>query len=141
MVGTPSGDHGEVEFRPLTAARVDGDRIEILLDTREEWVTRFNPFDMVDVVLSDTRANDWAHLRGSAQVRREASLIDDLWNPFAAAYFEDGRDTDGIAVLDLSITSGRYWSSPSGRVGSVISVLRAAVGRDSGGEQGAVEVR
>ncbi len=41
MFGLASGATG-IEFRPLTVARVDGDRIEILLDTREAWVAAMN---------------------------------------------------------------------------------------------------
>lgn len=141
MVGTPSGDHGELEFRPLTAAAVHDEEIDFLIDGRETWVGRFDPLEMVDLVLSDTRSNDWAHLRGAAVLTSDVDLIDALWNPAASAYFEDGRETAGITVLRVSITAGRYWSSPSGRIGSALSLLRAALGRNGGGEQGDVDVR
>jgi general stress protein 26 len=141
MVGTPSGDHGELEFRPLTAAAVDDEEIDFLIDSRQEWVGRFDPFQMVDLVLSDTRSNDWAHLRGAGELTSDIGLIDALWSPAASAYFEDGRETAGLAVLRVSITAGHYWSSPSGRIGSALSLLRAALGRNGGGEHGDVDVR
>jgi general stress protein 26 len=140
MVGTMSGADHSWEFRPLTVARVQSGGIDILLDTREEWVTRFETGDLVHIVLSDTRKNDWSHLVGSGTISKDEALIDELWSPFAAAYFDEGRETPGIAVFRLSVARGRYWSTPSGRVGALISMVSAALGRDGGGEHGDVKV-
>ncbi len=104
------------------------EEIDFLIDGGQSWVGRFNPLEMVDLVLSDTRSNDWAHLRGTAVLTSDVDLIDALWNPAASAYFEDGRDTAGIAVLRVSITAGRYWSSPSGRIGSALVVAAGCAG-------------
>lgn len=131
----------ELQFRPLTVARCASPDVEILLDTREEWVASLTQGTPVHVTLSDTRRNDWAHLHGSAALERDARLIDELWNPFAAAFFEEGRDTPGIGVLRVTVESGRYWSSPSGRLGSLIAVVRAALGSsESSGDAGPVDV-
>lgn len=141
MVGTKSGASQSMEFRPLTVAGINGGRIDILLDTAEEWVSRFVDGDAVHVTLSDNRSNDWAHLVGTGTVSRDDGLIDELWNPFAGAYFENGRQTPGIAALRISVEDGRYWSSPAGRIGSLISMVSAALGRESSsGEHGDVTV-
>lgn len=139
MVGTVSGPEDSWEFRPLTVARVQAGVIDILLDTKEEWVFRFSDGDPVHATLSDNRANDWSHLSGRATISRDESLIDELWSPFAGAYFDDGRETPGIAVFRVSVDSGRYWSTPSGRIGSLLSMASAALGRaDAAGEHGDV---
>jgi len=139
MVGTRSRGQTELEFRPLTVARVVDDRIQVLLDTQEQWVADLVPPTPVEITLSDTRSNDWAHLKGTATLTTDPALIDELWNPFAGAYFEDGRDTPGIAVLQLETDSGRYWSSPSGRVGSLIATIKAKVsGAESAGDHGPI---
>lgn len=139
MVGTRARNQTALEFRPLTVARVDDDQIQVLLDTNEQWVADLVPPAPVEITLSDTRSNDWAHLRGTATLTADPGLIDELWNPFAAAYFDDGRDTPGIAVLQVETESGRYWSSPSGRVGSLIATIKAKVsGAESAGDHGPI---
>jgi general stress protein 26 len=139
MVGTRARNQTDLEFRPLTVARVADDQIQVLLDTNEQWVADLVPPTPVEVTLSDTRTNDWAHLRGTATLTHDPALIDELWNPFADAYFEDGRDTPGIAVLRVETESGRYWSSPSGRVGSLIATIKAKVsGAESAGDHGPI---
>jgi general stress protein 26 len=126
MVGAAAG--GVLDFRPLTVARVDGGRIDILLDRNEPWVAALGPGATVYATLSDNRANTWVSLRGGASITADRALIDQLWSPFAAAYFTDGPDTPGIAVLSIDAQDGRYWSAPSGRIGSLISMVKAKLG-------------
>jgi general stress protein 26 len=95
----------------------------------------------VHATLSDNRSNTWATIDGTGSVRTDPDLIDDLWNPAAAAFFDDGRDTPGIAVFTIHVEQGRYWSTPSGRIGTVISMVRATLGgSDASGEQGDISV-
>jgi general stress protein 26 len=136
MVGTESAS-GRLEFRPLTVARVESSRIDILLDSREQWVTSLRDGDLVPVTMSDTRANVWVSLTGRASTSTDPSRIDELWNPFAGAYFDNGRETPGIAVLSIDAEDGRYWTSPSGRLGSLISIVKAKLGSaEQSGEHG-----
>lgn len=138
MVGTDVAS--ALEFRPMTVARVRGSRIEMLLDTNEAWVAALHDGDRAEVTFSDNRANSWVSLHGVATTTEDAMLIDELWSPFADAYFEHGRSTPGIAVLRIDGTSGRYWSGPSGgRLGSMISFIKAKLGGpERSGEHGDV---
>ena len=139
MVGNPRSK--SVEFRPLTVARVEGDRIEILVDTTAEWVHELAPGDAVVVTLSDTRTNTWLSLVGSASMTTDSRAIDEIWSPMAGAYFDDGRDSPGIAVLRIDGERGAYWTAPSGRIGSLISMVKAKVmGADRSGDHGRLEL-
>jgi general stress protein 26 len=138
MVGTGGVD---LEFRPMTVARVRGDTIEMLLDTNEEWARSLNDGDVAHVTMSDNRTNTWVSLRGAASVSSDPGLIDELWNPAAGAYFDEGRETPGIAVLQIAGERGTYWSSPSGRIGSLISMVKAWFGDpEESGEHGDVKL-
>lgn len=137
MVGSPVS--GQMEFRPLTVARIDGDDIQILLDTRETWVAELPDGTEVQVTMSDDRHNTWVWLRGTASRTTSPVLIDELWNPFAAAYFDEGRDTEGIAVLRIDVADGRYWSTAAGRLGALVSMIKAKLGRpEQAGQHGAI---
>ena len=138
MVGAGAGD---LQFRPMTVARVGGDTIEMLLDTNEQWVRSLSDGDVAHVTMSDNRTNTWVSLRGVASVSSDPALIDELWNPAAAAYFDNGRDSDGIAVLRITGERGTYWSTPSGRIGSLISMVKARLGDpEQSGEHGDVKL-
>jgi general stress protein 26 len=136
MVGTTAPD-GALGFRPLTVARADRDRIEILLDTDEAWVRSFSDGDPVYVTMGDNRTNTWLWLRGTATTSPDPARVDELWGPFADAYFDQGRDTPGIAVMDIHPAEGRYWTTASGRLGALMSAVKAKVGRpDDAGAHG-----
>ena len=68
------------------------------------------------MTISDNRQNVWASLQASMKVTTDNKEIDDLWNPFAAAYFEEGRESKNIGVLHLVVEKGMFWSTPSGRM-------------------------
>jgi general stress protein 26 len=132
---------GPLEFRPMTVARTGGSSIEMLLDTEEEWARSLSNGDRAYVTLSDNRTNTWMTMRGRTSVSTDPATIDELWNPAADAYFDDGRDSPGIAVLRVTGENGRYWSSPSGRLGSVVSFVKAKLGDpEDTGEHGDVEL-
>jgi general stress protein 26 len=136
MVGTGGV---ELEFRPMTVARVRDDTIEMLLDSNEHWVRSLGDGNVAYVTMSDNRANTWVSLRGSVSLSHDPALIDELWNPAAGAYFDNGRDTPGIAVLQITGEEGTYWSSPSGRIGSLIAMVKAQLGDpEQSGEHGDV---
>ncbi len=93
------------------------------------------------VSISDVRKNTYVSLQGRAAVSLDADEIDRLWSPAAAAYF-DGKEDPGLAVLRFDATGGEYWDAPSGRIGSLLALVRAAVsGAEAAGEQGSVATR
>jgi general stress protein 26 len=138
MVGT-AVEPDTWDFRPLTVAHVRGPRVQIPLDTNEDWVRAFHGGDRVHVTMGDTRTNTWLSYRGTASITADDALIDQLWNPFAAAYFDEGRDSPGIAVMQIDASEGRYWSTTSGRVGALLSIIKAKLGRpEDAGQHGAI---
>ncbi len=125
--------------RPLTVAGVQGGRIEVLVDRTVDWAQAIgNPGTVVHVSVADVRKNVYLSLNGTASITTDKAQIDRLWNPGGAAFF-DGKDDPVIGVLRFDVTSGEYWDSPSGRLGSAVAFLRAAVsGDEAAGDHGSV---
>jgi general stress protein 26 len=140
MVGTKSTS-GELDFRPLTVARVRGPQVQILIDTTADWAGQLAQGDRAWVTMSDTRSNTWLSMDGRTSISHDPALIDELWNTFADAYFDNGRESPGIGVLEIDADRGTYWTSPSGRIGSVVSFVRAKLGSgEDSGEHGELAV-
>ncbi|MEO6570373.1 MAG: pyridoxamine 5'-phosphate oxidase family protein [Ilumatobacteraceae bacterium] len=137
MVATRQGTF--VDARPLTVAGVRAPTIEMLVDAATEWAAAVADGDQVLLSKSDNRSNTWVTVTGTLAISSEPAEIDRLWSPPAEAFFDEGRATPGIAVLAVEVVEGSYWTSPSGRLGSLISMVRAAVGdSDDSGEHGTV---
>lgn len=127
--------------RPITVAEVDGTALRFLVDDRADWMQAVTAGRAeIHGTVSDNRANTFLAFNGSAAVSKDRAEIDRLWSAPAGAYFEGGQDDPGVAVLTVDVSGGEYWDSPSGRLGSVISMVRAAVGQaDDAGEHGTIE--
>jgi general stress protein 26 len=132
---------GRFDSRPLTVADVSNNTIRVLIDTSAAWAKEILGGVDAHVTLSDNRKNTWASLTTSVEITDGNAEINELWNPFASAYFDDGRNSAGIGVMHIRVESGTYWTSPSGRLGSIISMIKAKVGSpNESGDHGRVDV-
>lgn len=129
----------EHSSRPMTVVAVDGHRLNFLVDKTAEWTEAVaSGAAVVHVTLSDVRKNDYVALNGSASITEERAEIERLWNPAASAFFS-GKDDPNVAVMRFDATDGQYWDSPSGRLGSLVAMVKAAVGgHDDAGDHGPV---
>jgi general stress protein 26 len=141
MLMTMIGD--EHTSRPLSVAEVSGHRLGFLVDATTEWAMAIRDGSaIVHATVCDVRKNHYLSLNGTASLTLDHDEIERLWNPAAAAYF-DGPDDPGIAVLRFEVDGGEYWDAPSGRIGSAIAAIKAAVtgNPDASGEQGPIAAR
>lgn len=135
MLMTMIGD--EHSSRPMTVAEIKGQRIGILVDTSSEW-SRAVGTATIHITLSDVRENRFLALNGTGRMSRDRADINRLWTPFAGAFF-DGKDDPNLAVMFFDVTEGEYWDSPNGRIGSLIAMVRAAIGGDDkAGDHGSI---
>jgi general stress protein 26 len=123
----------------MTIAGVAADRLDLLVDTTTEWTSAVAAGKATThVTLSDVRANKFVALNGTATVSRDRTEVERLWNPGAALFFE-GKDDPKLAVLHFQVGGGQYWDSPNGRIGSLIAMVKAAVGgHEDAGDHGPV---
>jgi general stress protein 26 len=141
MVGTETDIGSGLEFRPLTVAAIEADTLVYLVDGTAEWTRNLTTGTDVLTTIAMDRDNTFMWLAGTARVTDDDARIDELWNPFADAYFEGGRDHSAILVVSVEHDRGQYWTGPSGRIGSLVSFLKAKFGgSESAGEHGSLAV-
>lgn len=134
MVGTLDPRTNQWASRPLALAEQDGEVLRFLVSTEATWVSDLDGQGSPSgVTFSDPGKNTYVGLQGTAHVRNDRGTIDRVWNPGAAAWF-DGKDDPTVRVLEVTVASGEYWDGPSGRLGSAIALVRAALGDDPGTE-------
>jgi hypothetical protein len=56
---------------------------------------------------------------------RDDALIDELWNPAAQAWFEQGREDPTIAVLEVAGDGAEYWAKTEPGVFSLVKAAAA----------------
>jgi general stress protein 26 len=131
MVGTPAGTTWRA--RPLALAEQEEEMLRFLVPVTADWVAALEGEAgcPAGVTFSDPHKNVFVALQGTARVSADRGLVERLWNPAAGAYF-DGKDDPAVRVLEVEVDSGEYWDAPGGKVGQMISLVKAALGRDPG---------
>ena len=123
---TTSASDGRLLSRPLAVLErdFDGDLYFFTMD----------PSPKTDQVSADSHVNasmqcgdDYLSIAGTATVTRDPAMIDDLWNPYAEAWFEQGRDDPSVALLKVHADSAEYWTMDSPKPVSLIKYAKAII--------------
>jgi general stress protein 26 len=71
--------------------------------------------------------NDFLSIAGTASVSRDQTMIDELWNRYAEAWFEGGRDDPAVALLRVHADSAEYWKMDDPKPVALIKYAKAIV--------------
>jgi general stress protein 26 len=130
MVATDDG--GTWKARPLALAEEQDGALRFLVSHDADWVAALDVNGSpTTVTFSDPGKNTYVALQGKARTVNDRAKIEALWNPGAAAYF-DGKDDPTVRVLEVNVEYGEWWDGPSGRIGQLITVASAAMGKHVG---------
>jgi general stress protein 26 len=117
---------GSLYSRPLAVLKHDFDGTV--------WFFTQDPSPKTDDVRFDAHVNvayaDGASavsLAGSASVDRDPARIDEFWNPFVEAWFENGREDPSVALLKIEVTSAEYWHVDKPAAFRALETARALV--------------
>jgi general stress protein 26 len=122
MLGLQDAD--TVHPRPMTA-QVEGEHGPI-------WFFTANDTDLAEAVTRARRSvltfaskghDLFATVHGDLRVDNDRAAITRLWNPFAAAWFEDGEDDPKLTLLRFDPDEAEIWLSGSSVVAGVKALL------------------
>ncbi len=85
-------------------------------DHRDVCITFSDPGDQVYVSLS-----------GKAHLTQDRELIDRYWNPWAEAWFENGKEDADVAMLQVKINKGEHWDADESKLVQAIEIAKANV--------------
>lgn len=115
---------GALVSRPMTVQQVEFDG--------DLWFIGADDQRKTDEIAADPRVNvsfgdssSWVSISGTAEVVHDLAKTKQLWNPIVEAWFPDGPESPGVALIKVHATGGEYWDTPGGRVATVISFAKA----------------
>ena len=106
-----------LDSRPLTVQRVDDRAIWFLIGRDADWNDDLDDTVNVAFVGDDT----WVSVTGSATTTTDRATLEDLGNPVADTYFNEGTEP---MALKVSVDHAGWWTSP-GTVRTAIDFARA----------------
>ena len=127
---TTQTEDGRLVSRPLavTDRPFDGELYFFTQDPSSKTdQVRVN--DQVNVALQ-VGQDGFLSIAGTASVSKDQTIIDELWNKYAEAWFEDGREDSTVALLKVHADSAEYWTVNDPKVVVMLKYAKAIVTRD-----------
>ena len=120
---TTSGSDGRLLSRPLAVLErdFDGDLYFFTMAPTAQVAADSH----VNVSLQS--GDDYLSIAGTASVSRDQALIDELWNRYAEAWFEQGREDPSVALLKVHADSAEYWTMDSPKPVALIKYAKAII--------------
>ena len=126
---TTVDERGDLHSRPMSNNReveFDGDLWFFTYGSSHK-VDEVNRVSKVNASFADVDNQTYASLSGEAEVVRDRAKIEELWKPHLKAWFPEGVDTPGIALLKVSVDKAEYWDSSQSRVAHAVSLVSSLV--------------
>ncbi|HEX9965665.1 MAG TPA: pyridoxamine 5'-phosphate oxidase family protein [Allosphingosinicella sp.] len=125
MLGLDGVEDGHA--RPMTAQiEEEGGPIWFFTSKENAIVEQLPKGDRAIATFVSKGHDLFATLHGRISLERDRQVVDRLWNPFAAAWFEEGKDDPKLALLRLDPERAEIWLDGS----SLVAGVKALLGRD-----------
>jgi general stress protein 26 len=108
MLGLADTEHGHA--RPMTA-QVEGERgpIWFFTSTDSHLVERLTPNSKAAATFTSKGHDLFACIHGTLTLDSDRAVIDRLWNPFVAAWYEGGKDDPKLALIRMDAEHAQIW--------------------------------
>lgn len=114
---------GTILSRPMAVQAVD--------DDGTVWFMAFADSPKLDQLASHPQVNltfgkgdTWVSASGTGHVVDDVAKKEELWSPFAKAWFQCEAADPKVALIRVDCTGGEYWDSP-GKPAQLLGVLKA----------------
>ena len=113
--------------RPMTA-QIEGEEgpIWFFSSTESNLVKQLAESDIGFATFVSKNQDLYASVNGLLVLDNNKSMIDALWNPFVAAWYEGGKDDPKLALLRFDLDNGEIWLDGS----SIIAGIKMLLGAD-----------
>lgn len=113
MLGIPGADEGRM--CPMTALfETPGSDLWFFTSVENHLVERVAASDAAAIATFTAKDHEiFACIHGRLRIETDRAMIDRLWNPFVAAWYEHGKDDPRLRMLRLEPESARVWENDS----------------------------
>ena len=128
MLGIVGGE--ESHMRPMTAQLLDdhsNGAIWFFTSNETELARELSGGGRSALLTFASKGHDlFATVHGALRIDNDRAVIDKLWSPFVAAWFEHGKDDPKLTLLRMDAREAEIWSDAS----SLLAGLKMLIGMD-----------
>ena len=124
MLGLHGVDDGHA--RPMTAIRDDVDGYIYFFTSKDNGLVKHLDESRRAIATFASKGHDmFASVHGNLSESHDRAVIDRLWNPFIAAWYE-GKDDPKLVLLKFDAQEAQIWKDAS----SIMAAVKILIGRD-----------
>lgn len=117
-----------ITTRPMSTQKVDEQgNIWFMSSIKSDKNAEILQNNEVQLFYSNPSNYEFLTVHGKATVHTDRAKIEELWTPFAKAWFEDGKDDVDISLIKVAPQSAYYWDTKNNKIISMIQILAATV--------------
>lgn len=112
MLGVDGHEDGHA--RPMTA-QIEGEQSPLwFFSSRDCSIVQLMGGECRAIATVTTKGHDlFASIRGRLSISNDRAVIERLWNPFVASWYEGGKDDPKLVLLRLDAESAEIWENAS----------------------------
>ncbi len=140
MLGLDGVEHGHT--RPMTA-QFEDDRSPIWFFAGRDnaFYKALTPGQAVVAAFTSKGHDLFASIAGTLREDTDRAVVDRLWNPFIAAWYEGGKDDPNLVLLRLDATSAEVWLNENNLLAGVKMLLGVDPKKDYADKVANVDLR
>ncbi|HEX4766695.1 MAG TPA: pyridoxamine 5'-phosphate oxidase family protein [Lichenihabitans sp.] len=122
------GPDGKFHSRPMAVsdATFQGS-LYFLTDVGSGKIHDLATYPETIVTFADSGQQKYVAMRGIGAITQDKAAIKDHWTAAARAWFPNGVDDPGIALITVEIEEAEYWDAPSGKMVVLYAYAKAFV--------------
>jgi general stress protein 26 len=122
-------DDGVLRSRPMMP-KIDREAgvIHFLTEADAHKVSEVQKDHDINLAFSEPKNMEFVSVSGKANVSHDRTLVKELWNRYADAWFEGGPEKADVAVVTVKPSQAELWDGESSTIKTVWEVAKATAG-------------
>lgn len=117
-----------ITSRPMTVQQVDEEGNLWMMSAKDsDKNEQIKREPEVQLFFAKTADSEFLSVYGVASISYDKAKIEELWSPFAKAWFTEGKDDPRISVIKIEPIQSYYWDTRNGKMVSMLKIVTAAI--------------
>jgi general stress protein 26 len=133
-----------IETRPMSTQDVaEQGNIWFLSSIKSDKNREISENNSVQLFYSNPGSSEYLSVFGNATIINDRKKIEELWSPFANAWFEDGKNDVDVSLIRLTPQSAYYWDTRNNKMISMLKMFASMLTGNSpkDGVEGTLKVK
>lgn len=83
--------------------------------------------DQVQLIFAKGGDSHFLSISGKAHIVKDQDKIDELWNVYAKAWFQGGKDDPNISLIKVVPDEAYYWDTVHGKMVSLLKIAASVI--------------